>query len=152
MSQELEAFVHAFLRRKAGRDVGPYVTVCRRDGEPGVARFELRFRRGDLAVELNARDGQPLSWSCPAWQRLPPSPADPLALATAVADPPAGAHLAYAEHEVLDGRRVFVARWEHRVDDILVEGDHIQVMIGENGQVFAVHRRWHDIVLEPTPR
>lgn len=121
-----------------------------------LVRYELGFRRGDVSVELNAHDGQPLSWlfaKLAEGDGPPPAPAAALATATAAADPPADAVLTQSGYEELGGKPVFVAHWEHHHEGVVVERDYIRVLVsGGSGRVFAVHRRWHAVDFNPTER
>jgi hypothetical protein len=125
-------------------------------GDQTLARFELFFRQGDLSVELNAADGEPLSWVYPKLAEGNAAPSDAasaLAAAEQAAALPPGAVLVHADFEIMNGRRVFVAHWEHREQGLPVERDYIQVLVsGQTGRVFAVHRRWHSVNFSPSER
>jgi hypothetical protein len=121
-----------------------------------LVRFELSFYRGEVNVELNARDGTLMAW---VFERLadgpgpPADPADALALAEVAAELPAGAVLAHAAYEEIGGRPVFVCHWEHRENGVLVERDYIRVLLsGQSNRVFAIHRRWHAVSFFATER
>ena len=73
------------------------------------------------------------------------SPAEIAALAPAV--------LEVAAWEEQAGEPEFVARWSHRVGGIPVERDFIHVDVnGNHGKAFAVHRKWHALDFDGTPR
>jgi hypothetical protein len=125
-------------------------------GGPRVVKYHLGFHHGDLSIELNARTGNPLSWSFPALAEGKGGPlpeVEALNLAEATAALPEGAVLLSAGYETLNGRSVFVAHWEHREGGVRVERDYIRVLIsGDSGRVFAMYRRWHVIEFALTER
>jgi hypothetical protein len=119
-------------------------------------RYQVRLRRADVNIELNANTADVQSWALPKLADGPgpePDDATALARAQAAAQLPAGAVLATSEWDEVAGRRVFIAHWEHREGGILVERDHVQVLVsGESGRVYAVYRRWHAIDFQATIR
>jgi hypothetical protein len=159
---EAETFLWAHLRRKVARVDTEAAERLREfvqavDVEPpgdlpsgaGLIRFELRYRLGELSIELDARTAELASWTFPLLRDADgarPSDAEATRLAEAASDPPADAVLASAEWENMGGLDVYVVRWEHHEDGVLVERDYVQVLVSaQSGRTFSVSRRWHTV-------
>jgi hypothetical protein len=124
------------------------------DGQT-LTRHAVYFRRADVSVELNGNTGEVLSWSCQklAEGSTPLTPAEAMQVAEAAGQPPPGALLIQHGYEDMAGTPVFVARWEHREDGVLVERDYLRVLVsGHSGRVFSIQRCWHAIDPDFTER
>lgn len=76
-----------------------------------------------------------------------------LALAETTANLPDDAVLESADYEEAAGRCFFRVRWSHRVDDLPVEGDFIEVLInGAARRVFSLTRMWRSPDLSGAPK
>jgi hypothetical protein len=116
----------------------------------------LQQRISEYEVRLNSQTGELISWfadflSTNGDLSMPPNEA--LALAGAVATPPKDAELEVAGYETMADRSFFRARWIHRVQGLIVEGDYIEVLInGAARRPFSVSRIWRQPNLTPKPR
>lgn len=115
-------------------------------GPNTLVKFKVAHRLTEYNLRLNAVDGEVLSWYIDFLAKdgdssLPPEQA--LELARAVAAPSDDAKLTTSGYDSTSGRMVFRARWEHRHDDLPVEGDFIEVLInGKARKPFAMTRVW----------
>ncbi|MCH9680317.1 MAG: hypothetical protein K0V04_02700 [Deltaproteobacteria bacterium] len=108
-------------------------------------------------ARYNARTGEPLGWFFDRLmvgsERGGVPPSECLLEAIEVAQPPEGAVLEHHGYEDLGGSAVFVARWRHEHEGVVVEHDGIEVRVnGRTGKAFALHRRWHEIDEASTDR
>lgn len=160
---QAERFYFAHLRRLA-RDKGARVPdqVLRRSLRTRLLAEErvedgtrvtlgLEVRMTDVRVRLHAVTGEVLSWYVPVLAEASRRelPAEVLLeTAASLAQPPEGAVLRVARYEDIGDQTVFVARWEHEIQGIAVEGDHLEVLVnGRSGQPFSFARSWR----EPEP-
>jgi hypothetical protein len=156
---DAETFLWAHLRRKVARvdaeaaerlrEFVQAVGVEPPDGLAGLIRFELRYRLGELSIELDARTAELASWTFPLLRDADgarPSDAEAVGSAQAASDPPADAVLASTAWENMGGLDVYVVRWEHHEDGVLVEHDYVQALVSaRSGRTFSVSRRWHTV-------
>ncbi len=137
-----------------------HLTLALADGQPAQhgtpMRLGLQSRFSDCTVRLNARDGALVSWYIDALAQgghdLWPAP-DALALATAVAQPPAQAVLSEHGYETMADRCFYRARWTHVEAGLPVEGDYIEVLVnGKFRKAFSLARRWREVRLGQAPQ
>lgn len=167
-----EPVVWDSLRRILAADGNPqaqlYLQELVKVGSPQVLDAEIQGRRfkrvrfsvfqliSDYNARFNANSGHPLSWFVGSLMEnggdaMPES--EGLEVARRVARPPADAVLEQVGYEEVNGEPVFVARWVHRVNDILVEPDYIHVLInGRTRQPFALRTHWHTPAPQPSVR
>ncbi|MEO8280517.1 MAG: hypothetical protein ABI564_12555 [Ideonella sp.] len=158
--ERANAWYLLFLEREslaAGRpanasDLGEHLQLApvggktAQDGAP--IPLAVYSRLSTCSIRLNATTGETISWyldflalGCDA--SMPP--ADAVALATQVAEPPANAVLDESGYDIMAGRSFFRARWKHVLDGIPVEGDYIEVLInGKHRKVFSLSKVWRD--------
>lgn len=153
-----EQFYFAHLRRVAagqGPDVPEAVlrralrtSVLEERREDGGTRVKLclQVRTTDVRVRLNAVTGELISWYVPvlAENGNRDTPLEALReTAARLACPPEGAVLRAARYEEVGNRVVFVNRWEHELQGVVVEGDYIEVLLnGRTGRPFSFARQW----------
>ncbi len=124
--------------------LGPVGDTGAKDGAPMA--FGVYSRLSACSIRLNATSGDTISWyldflSLGCDRSMPP--ADAVALATQVAEPPADAVLEESGYDIVAGRSFFRVRWKHVIDGIPVEGDYIDVMInGKHRKVFSLSKVW----------
>lgn len=110
-------------------------------------RFGIAQRLSEYNARYNARSGEAMSWFVASLMENPgdaTTPEQALDIARQVAQPPQDAVLEQSSYEDFNGEPVFVARWSHWVNGILVEPDYIHVMInGNTRQVFGFRSHWH---------
>lgn len=123
---------------------------------PRRIRFSLHQRASEYTVRYNARTGDTMAWFFDGLMERCTAGHDRdacLAAAQSVAQPPPAAEIETAEFEEEGDTAVFVARWRHVVDGVLVDGDYIQVLVNpRTAKPFGMHRRWHDVIQESVQR
>ncbi len=92
------------------------------------------------------------------WEKLSTNPGmemtvdEGVKLATATLTPPPDARLETAEYDTAGEDPFLVVRWAHYHEGVKVEKDFLQAMInGRRRQIFAWHRRWHQVSPNPRP-
>lgn len=127
--------------------------------EPGglrVYRFELQHRVSDYSVKLNANDGSLMGWQFSLLgedSRGDVGSERAQAAANEAAQLPPNAFLETARFEDAADRKVFLARWIHKENDVPVERDYIQVLVNsKTARAFFFSRKWHTVDPELTIR
>lgn len=170
--QAAEPVVWESLRRilaaDGNADAEPHLQSLVKVGNPEVidreqdgrqykrVRYAVFQRLSDYSARYNANTGHPMSWfvgSLMENSTSKMSETEGLEIATRIAQPPPDAVLEHSGYEEFDGNPVFVARWLHRVNEILVEPDYIHILInGESKQPFALRSHWHTPSPQPSTR
>jgi hypothetical protein len=120
---------------------GQFTRVC----------FTMYEHFSDYNSTYNAQTGEQMSWMFNLLadnlsQRL--SEEECLQRAEKAAHLPEGAVMKSSGYVEQGGQAVFMARWGHQVDGVSVERDYIMVLVnGTTGDVFGIHRKWHEIDL-----
>lgn len=126
------------------------------EGTHRRVHFGMYQRFSDYIAQYNAHTGAQMSWLFDTLMEdagRGMSEDEGLKVAQDIADPPGDAVLEVAQYEEQAGEPVFIARWGHVHNGVPVEQDYIQVLInGKTGQVFALHRKWHDVNRSATVR
>jgi len=133
-----------FYLRHFIKPVSEYVSENGKYKEVG---FTMYKRISDYSVQQNSTSGELFSWYFDKLREKSTRKlkADEcLRIASAIALPAAGARLEESGYEKLGNDFIFSARWAHSHNEIIVEGDFIQVMVnGETGVPFSFSQKWH---------
>lgn len=128
------------------------------DGPGGLRtyRFDMQHRVSDYTVSLNANNGSLMGWQFSLLGE--DSNGDigsdrALTAAREAAQLPPNAVLETAAFEDAGDRKVFLARWIHKENNVPVERDYIQVLVNsKTGKPFFLSQKWHKINPEFTNR
>lgn len=119
-------------------------------------RFGVYQRLSEYNARYNASSGAPMSWFVSSLMEDGGDAMQPdqgLEIARHVAQPPEDAVLEQSSYEDFNGEPVFVVRWSHWVNGIVVEPDYIHVMInGNTRQAFGFRVHWHMPSPQPSER
>jgi len=107
-------------------------------------------------VKHNAVTGQFVSYFFDALmdqKKIKFSEEECLRIAIRTLDRETGAVMDSYGFEKHGGYEVFIARWRHEHESILVEGDFIHVLInGRTGKVISVVKKWHEVDVQYSER
>jgi hypothetical protein len=119
-----------------------------------VVSFTILSRYSSYSATNDPNTGAQTSM---VWEKLATNPGmemtieEGVKLAITALSPPPDARLETAEYDTAGEDPFMVVRWAHFHEGVKVEKDFLQAMInGRRRQIFAWHRRWHQV--SPNPR
>jgi hypothetical protein len=124
-------------------------------GGPGSVTAAIGTHGGEYQVQLNAVSGEQIGWYFDTLAKDGTTDAAPetlVEIATAAANPPADAEMDISEYEEDGPRVIYRVRWVHKLDEVPIEGDYIEVLLnGKYEKPFALSRLWHTPKLGAPP-